>query len=220
MKTTEVPIGLIIVDETLYPRHKISGGNVARLQEALRAGAKLPPVVLDAVTKKVVDGWHRIEAVRRLYGEEAKITAELRSYASQQEMFIDAVALNDSQGLKLTGWDRVRSIMRLMELGAEEAKIRATLNITEEKLRKLMQRIANGPDGEKVALKGSMKGFGGTKLTPEQTRFNAGPAPGLNITAMLAQIVRALEAEAVDAEDPKIAELFGRIIELWEQVAA
>lgn len=220
MKTTEVPIGLVMIDETLYPRHKISSGNVARLMEALKAGATFPPVILDEATKKVVDGWHRIEATRRVYGEEAKIKAVLQHYDTQREMFLDAVKLNDTQGLKLTTWDRVRSILRLLELGADEPMICKALNMTPEKAHKLMERVANGPQGEKVALKNSMKGFSGEKLTAAQEQFNAGPAPGLGIHTLLAQIIRALEAGAVKPEDPKIAEQFARIIELWEELAA
>jgi len=220
MKTVKVPLAQIIVDETLYPRHKVSAGNVALLKEALRSGATLPPVVLDAKTKKVIDGWHRIEAVRSLYGEGVAVDAELRDYDTKQDMVYDAVHLNAVQGYKLTTWDRVRSIVLLTELDADEERIQRALGITKEKLDKLMLRIADGPHGVKVPLKGSMRDFGGQKITAAQERYNAESAPGLSIHVMLAQIIRALEAKAVNLHDERISEQFRRIIELWEGFAA
>lgn len=219
MNTQKIPLAQIIVDETLYPRHKISAGNVAILKEALRSGAVMPPILLDANTKKVIDGWHRIEAVRSVYGEEAEIEAELRNYDTRQDMACDAVHLNTIQGLKLTTWDRVRSIVMLSELNASEERIQKVLNITREKFNKLMERIANGPSGEKIPLKGSMRNFGGKKLTSEQEEYNAGPGPGLSISVLLAQIIRALEANVVDLHDERIAGQFHRIIELYEEGA-
>ena len=220
MKTKKIGLASIIVDETIYPRHKISAGNVAILKEALRSGATFPPIILDMKTKKVIDGWHRIEAVRSVYGEEAKIEAEERDYSSKQDMVFDAIHLNAIQGYKLTTWDRVRSIVLLSELNADEERIQKALGITKEKLDKLMERIANGPTGEKIALKGSMKDFGGKKINAAQEEYNAGPGPGLSISVLLAQIIRALEADVIDLHNERIAGQFHRIIELYEEAAA
>jgi len=220
MKVKQISLAELIVDETLYPRHKISAGNVAILKEALRSGAIFPPIVLDEKTKKVIDGWHRIEAVRSLQGEGATIEAELRSYTTKQDMVFDAVHLNATQGYKLTTWDRVRSIVLLSDLNADPERIQRALGITKEKLNKLMERIAIGPKGEKVPLKGSMKDFGGKKITVAQEKYNAGPGLGLNIGILLAQIIRALEAKTVDVHNERIAGQFERIIELYEESAA
>lgn len=216
---SQVRIAEIIVDETLYPRHKISEGNILQLKEALRAGATLPPVVLDRETKKVIDGWHRVEAIRRLRGEGATIEAELRRYNTAQEMFRDAVALNNSQGLKLTTWDRVRSIIRMRELGASEEVVAQALSLTPDKVRKLMERTAETSSGEQVSLKGSMKQFSGQTITEEQKEYNEGSAPGLSILALLTQIVRALEADVVDLSNERVAAQFARIHELVEGAA-
>jgi len=220
VKKQNIPLAKIIIDETIYPRHKVSAGNVAILKEALRSGATLPPIILDEKTMKVIDGWHRVEAVRSIYGEEAKIAAELRTYDTKQDMVCDAVHMNAIQGYKLTTWDRVRAIVMLVELNADKDRIMKALGITEEKYEKLAERIAEGPGGEKIALKGSMRQFGGKKITTEQEEYNAGSGSGLDIGVLLAQIIRAMEADAVDVNDVRIGSLFARIIELYEEAAA
>ena len=54
----------------------------------------------------------------------------------------------------------------------------------------------------------------------EQEEYNAGPGPGLSIGVLLAQIVRALEANVIDVHNERIAGQFQRIIELYEEAAA
>ena len=54
--TDTKPIAALILDETLWPRHNISAANLAAITEAVRAGATMPPVVIDAKTSKVIDG--------------------------------------------------------------------------------------------------------------------------------------------------------------------
>ena len=216
MKTVKIALAKVVVDETLYPRHKISEGNVNQLVEALKAGATFPRIILDEKTLKVIDGWHRTEAYRKQYGEGVEVDAELHQYESKQEMLIDAVQRNATQGYKLTTWDRVRSIIMLQELNAPEEEIRKALGITEERMESLMnRRVAANGHGGKIALKGSMESFSGKKLDKKQRKYNDGPGIGVSIHVLLSQIIRALEAKAIDKEDPKIKDRFARIIELW-----
>jgi hypothetical protein len=206
----------IVLDETLYPRHKISDSNVSQLVEAIKAGAILPPIILDEKTLKVIDGWHRVEAYRKVNGETAEVDVELHKYETKQAMFIDAVKRNAIQGYKLTTWDRVRSIIMLEELGASVEKIGKTLSLTKQKTESLLRdRVAIDGQGNKVALKGSMESFSGKKLDDTQRDYNEGVGVGVSLTTLLSQIIRALEANVVNRSDPRIIDRFSRIIELW-----
>lgn len=56
-----------------------------QLAESLQAGATLPPIVVERETSRVVDGFHRVEAHRRVYGREAMIEVIEKEYASEGE---------------------------------------------------------------------------------------------------------------------------------------
>lgn len=217
-KTETIDVGSVLIDETLYPRHKLSAQNVTYLKEAIRAGTELPPIVIDAKTRKVVDGWHRIRACQSL--KIPTIEAELRNYSSQQEMFTAAVSLNASHGYKLTVWDQIRSLLRLLELGASDEVIQQALHITPERMAKLRLRTGTAPDGTAEPLKQSTKQLAGKKLTKAQVEYNRGSAPGRGIASMLQQIIRALEAKAIDVATEEMDQLFRRVIELYEEQAA
>lgn len=214
MKTTSVKIGELIVDENIYPRHKISEHNVRQLKEAFKSGASLPAILVDGKTKKIVDGWHRVEAAKALGHTE--IEAEIRNYDSMREMLMDAVQSNAIHGYRLTIWDQVRSIIKLQEFGASREQILKVLSITPDKMEKLEERIVEGPAGEKEAAKGSTSHI--KKMTIEQEEYNRGPAPGLSVNALLSQIVRALEAGAVEMTE-KTRSLFEQICMLYQEYA-
>jgi hypothetical protein len=54
-----LPIDRLVEDYRLYPRSEGGGATVEQLREALRAGAKFPPLRVCAKTLRVIDGFHR-----------------------------------------------------------------------------------------------------------------------------------------------------------------
>jgi len=60
----EIAIEQIVWDPSIYPRSKWSSSTVERYAEALEAGARFPPVVLEAGTNRLLDGKHRLEAYK------------------------------------------------------------------------------------------------------------------------------------------------------------
>jgi ParB-like chromosome segregation protein Spo0J len=55
----------LMIDFNLYPRHAIDSTHVNDLLNALKAGAKLPPVVINQQDKRVVDGFHRLAMYKK-----------------------------------------------------------------------------------------------------------------------------------------------------------
>jgi len=95
-----------LLNYNIYPRKKLNDFNVRRLCEALDAGAVFPPIILDRKSSMVVDGFHRIEAVRQRGGMDAEIEAELHDYDNLQEIFLDSVRFNAKHGKPLAEDDR------------------------------------------------------------------------------------------------------------------
>ena len=107
----------LLMDEKLYPRHHVDMMHVRTLQEALRAGIVLPPIVVDSGSKRVTDGWHRLRATEAEYGAEAQIMCELVDYASEAEMVRDAVARNANHGRMLSMYDKARCVLMMKKYG-------------------------------------------------------------------------------------------------------
>src|SRR5262245_29364171 len=84
------------IDDSIYPRTRVSGFNVQRMISALEAGLKLPPIVIEAEANRIVDGRHRYEA----YSQQGLKTIDVtkKSYASEADIYADAVRLNTGHG--------------------------------------------------------------------------------------------------------------------------
>jgi hypothetical protein len=61
---TSVTLDEIVFDDSIYPRATWSKAAVERYADALQSGETLPPIVLEAGTKRLLDGRHRTEAHR------------------------------------------------------------------------------------------------------------------------------------------------------------
>jgi hypothetical protein len=95
---TKMKASEIVLDFDLYPRNNLDQSNVRGLMDAMAAGQELPPVVLDKKSKRCIDGFHRVRATLRFLGDDAEITAILRDFQSEKDMFLEAMRLNAHHG--------------------------------------------------------------------------------------------------------------------------
>lgn len=107
-------LGELQVDRSVWVRDHIDTDFVNCLINALYNGAKFPPFKADRVTKKIIGGNHRFEAMRKYYGDgwelhEAKvIPKDMPPFESNPEAWY-IEALKDNQGnnsLRLSKLDR------------------------------------------------------------------------------------------------------------------
>ena len=71
---SEVKLNEVFFDEELYPRSKYSWQTAYDYAQSMRVGAKFPPIILALFNNKkyLVDGKHRIEALKLLKKESVK----------------------------------------------------------------------------------------------------------------------------------------------------
>jgi len=119
----------------LYPREDPDDLYVATLIEALKSGAELPPLLVDGATKRVVDGLHRLQALRQLRGPDAAVPVILKYYQSQEDLFLDAVAANSKHGRGYGHRDRARCLMLAERMKIEPDRIATALSVTTVGLR-------------------------------------------------------------------------------------
>ena len=170
----------------------------------------MPPVIADAKSKRIVDGFHRCRAYRRVCGDDAVIEVQLVEYADEAALFAEAVRLNSAHGNNITTADRVRCMLIAERLGIEDDALCAALNITVERLEGLRvgrigkrRAAASDPDGGQVALKYTVRHMAGKQLTAAQVK--AMPDVGGNQQAFYAnQLIRLIESGLLDRDNEKL----------------
>lgn len=148
----KVKVSSLKLNYNLYPREELDENNITRMIEALKAGVSLPPVLADKKTKIVIDGFHRREAYRLLYGEKSEIAVIYKEYTNIKDMFLDAVRLNASQGKTLGQNDRIHCQAIAKSLRIKPDFIANVLSITIENVCKpaatkiITEKIQRDPD--------------------------------------------------------------------------
>lgn len=220
MKTVEVSIGKIVFDDRLYPRGGVDDATISRYRMAMAEGAIFPPPILEAKTFRSVDGRHRIEATRRLLGDDAKIAVELRTYKSESELMLDALRLNTKHGVGLAPFDIATAITRLHVLGVDDALIRKELAMSEGAYESLVQRkIATYRKGE-IPVKRTLSHLAGTELTKPAMECNR-RAGGMQQMFYVNQVIDLVEHNLIDRENSPLMAKLVRLAELiQERIAA
>jgi len=169
----KVKISSLVINEALWPRRVISRVNISRICEAIRCGKELPPIIVDRITRTVIDGVHRLKAVARIFGPVAEIMVEWRDYDNEAAMFIDAARLNAGHGEPLTPIDQAFCLHRAEELKIERPMIMSALNLSKPAVERICSgRFGFGPTGECIVLKRSVGHLAGENLTERQVAAN------------------------------------------------
>ena len=225
---TRVPLSALVEDMDLYPRHAVDGQHVASLVNALAAGEKLPPIVADAKSKRITDGWHRARAHRRHSGPACEVDVEMVEYADEAELLLDAVGRNSAHGRRLDAVDRRRSVLMLRAVGINDTKIGQALRMPAERVERLTISVATTakssdqlvPGTQVIALKRSTAHLAGQRLTKQQADVHK-TMPGTSLTLIARQLRLALENDLADLTNEEfVAELRALSEVLAEYVSA
>ncbi len=215
METRKIKATRLIFDYNIYPRHQIVPYHVNELIEALSAGVVTPPPVIDKTTLRIVDGWHRITAHQKLYGKDTKITCILKTYQSEADIYLDAIALNAAHGRALTPHDKARCISRAEELNIDPQAIASALNTTLDRVTGIKQDRGASYKGAATTLKRTTAHLAGEDLTKEQFEYNR-KAGGMNQTFYINQVIGMIESESVDWDNQSITQGLKKLYSLLE----
>ncbi len=206
MRTTRLRLSELVEDLDVYPRASLFSGHVAELEEAFRAGADLPPPIIDKASKRIVDGFHRVRMLRRVLGPDAEISVELRQYASDAELFLDALRLNGHHGRRMSTFDVARCARIAEQLAIAPEQVATALSVRVERLSEIRAvKEAVTVDGACVPIRRGLAHLAGRTLTPRQidaARRIGGQPPVYHAN----QLIELLEADAVPTEDAVLLE--------------
>jgi hypothetical protein len=199
-------------DETLRARAQLDPIAVGRLVDAYNAGARFPPLVIEARTRRLVDGWHRDAAYEAL--GVADIEVDRRTYRNQAELFADAVRLNVAHGQPLSGYDLRNAIARLAALGYERIALGELVRIPPPKIDEITRGFGHAPTGEPIALKRGLAHLRGQQLSTgqiEAMRHYGGSAA----TFYARQLALLLDQDMWPRDNANFREAMDQLVELW-----
>lgn len=133
----------VLQDLSIYPRCTVDDGHVATLALVLEAGGELPPIVICRKTRRVVDGFHRLNAHGQYHGWESEIAAVEKDYIDDREMWLDAIRYNAKHGLPLTASDRHHCELKSKLIGVDGEQLSLALGITSKQMATLVPAIQN-----------------------------------------------------------------------------
>jgi hypothetical protein len=181
----------------------------------MQAGVEFPPIIVDRLTKTVVDGYHRCEAHRKVYGEDSSIEVEAREYGSEAEMFLDAIRLNARHGKPLTTADWATCAIKAKELSVEIERISGLMGVPVERVRyQEAQRVAYTPDEKPVVLTRPTRWLAGKVLSEKQLEGVRRAQGGLSALVYINQIIMLIETDCLDWDNRRIAIRLKRLHDL------
>lgn len=201
----------LIEDFSLYPRSQVDGAHVAQMVHALEAGNTLPRIIIDGPSKRVVDGFHRKRAALRAFGDDAEIEVEVRSYASEKDMYLDAMMLNSRHGKGITGAEQTGAILKAKAFRISVEAIASSLGITQERVASIMgNKVASVRQGttalgRMIPLKRSVHHMAGTVITDRQAEA-MDMFPGQAQSLLIHQLVKLIETNSIDKKNPRVIE--------------
>jgi len=220
-KVSKIQLHKLVCDMNLYPRHSVDSQWSARLREAVLQGDKLPPIVADKKSLRIVDGWHRHTAYKHL-DQNMVVEVEIIDFKDEGEMMEYAVESNAKHGKPLDPVDMKRCIIMLRESGLSTEKISVAMKITEQKVEKLSMKIAVSsspgkytvPGTNKIPLKPCAQHLQDAKLTKRQVEAHDS-APGTSYWLLAWQLTEGLQSKLINIEDEKT---YNQLVELYNEL--
>jgi hypothetical protein len=136
-----LPIGELVEDYHLYPRAEVDGATVEQFREALRAGAKFPPLRVCSMSFRIIDGFHRKTAYEREHA--THVLCSLEDVADDVDLFRRAAAANAQHGRRYSVDDYATAVRLAKRLGLSREQISSDLFLPLDRVEKL-ERISAG----------------------------------------------------------------------------
>lgn len=213
-----VKLGQLKEDFSIYPRPcGIDSGHKDQIAEAIRAGAVMPQIIVEDKTLRIVDGMHRKHGLYKLHGgkeaEQLDVRVIARTYASDQELLLDAFSLNVSHGRSLTAYDKKYAILLAEKLGIATALIATALNMTVERVKECKTTCATVENTRVVTpLKTPIRHMEGKEITQEQA--DAIPRLGGNQQMFYVnQLILLIDTNLIDTDNEPLMEKLGVLAE-------
>ncbi len=136
-KNKTLKISNIVVDERIYPRHRLNESIVREYAKKMDAGKIFPNIEIAYFKKKyiIVDGWHRLEA-QKFRSEEFILTDIKDNYTDISEIIVASFRANEKHGLRLSELDKIKTAKVLINMDFDIEQITELTGITINSVKK------------------------------------------------------------------------------------
>jgi hypothetical protein len=158
----------ILIDEKIYPRNSVNDLLVYKYTQAMKAGAKFPPITVALYRNKyyLLDGRHRLNA--KMKCGEKYVQAEIISNLTKEQMYVEAVRRNMCHGQMLNSNEVTRAITRMREMKISRDEISKIINMPVANIEPFVaKRITNTATGKIVFLKKGVTNMHGSMISDE-----------------------------------------------------
>lgn len=218
--TRRVPLSALVEErEGIHSRYEMDDHLTTKLAAVLRAGYALPPMVVEAGTLRVVEGFHRRRAYREVHPEDPDVLVEVEEveFADRKAMLAASVTSNATHGKPLTAQDHRHIVMTGLRLGFTSTALAGLLYVTNQKVETLQMEWVRPPDATFTAHGGVPGDTPGERVLPTKraTRWMetgqvlsaaqhaAFPsAPGQFYARYARDLITGLEGDLLDPANP------------------
>jgi hypothetical protein len=220
MKTQTIKLSAVILDFNLYPRVDVDSQHVSYLKQAFEAGTSLPPLLIDAKSKRVIDGFHRVKMYRSI-DEDMSVEVVLKSYSNESDMLLDSMRHNAGHGRMLTRYDRTHCILLAEKLKVPDDELASALNMTVARLGELrVDRIGTlkvGQSTSTIPLKRTIRHMRGKRLNQRQEEAQH-KLSGMNQAFYVNQVILLIESHLLDYTDENLIERLKHLAKLLSKI--
>ncbi len=206
------------MDMRYYPRMKTDWFQNYIYSQAMKAGAKFPPIAVARFggKNKVVDGWHRVEA-RKILKEEY-IEADILKLENEKNILLEAVKRNSAHGRQFSVQERTMLILRLQNMKIEKATIAELVGIPIKDWERVIgNKLSYTATGQEVVLKAPLEYLAGEKIS--QNIIDAQEMISARSDfQILDTVIAMLENKMFDLKNAQVVERLQKISELLKGI--
>lgn len=213
LKTQILRVDELKLVEKFYPREMVDWRVVATYNNALKVGAKFPPIVVGKVGRDfvVIDGWHRVKAFKM--NKQEFIEAEILDTIDEKELFIEAVKRNIPHGRPFSIQDRVNIHLKLEKMHIDKMTIEKILMMPIANIEKISSgRVAFTSSGKEFVLKQPMSNMAGKTLPDSYEDLSENIQGGNSQVQLIIQFEKLLENNVLDMSNPRV---YGKLVKIY-----
>lgn len=209
----------MILDYNLYPRQHVDATHVGYLREAILAGSELPPILVDAVSNRVVDGFHRHGAYLGLYDENYDTPVVKKKFKTEADLFLAAVRANSAHGYRMSRLDQAHCLINATHLDIDTSDLAQALHVSAERIDALRIEKTAKFGSQPIALKRTIAHKAGQRLTKKQVETNR-RLGGMRQTFYVNQLIMLIENDLLDTQNVELMLRVKRLAEVLKDVTS
>jgi len=213
MELKQMELGNLVIDPNIQVR-EVSPQIVHDYAQAMMTGDQFPPMLVEAMTNRIVCGHHRYYAYRRIYEPDKMVNCEVREFNDDAVIIRTAARDNSIQGRRLSTWDRKRVVNRLRQLGDSADDIARLLSVPVFKIDRWAEQtvIVIGRKGKHTTrreepVKRGQEHMRGKEVTEQQYEAHRKQDLGIGSYRLMSILLERVNGGWIDMNNGKTMEM-------------